>query len=667
MSKPQNPLNFYRSYSYYFILGVAGSTLNAQNAANSVTPDTSEGNYPTYTILCNGAKDTRFIVQSVGIQSMLNPNQTHNGETFFHTMHLSGDIMIQEPMGIKLYNVLRNAAARFHIAGPSLVWFIKPIFVGFLPDQSAEVIPSTKPYIFMSSEMTSSIDEGGATYSLKTYGSANGAAVLDSYESIADGFSLQFKQNITLSEGIKHFQNELNEYYKERVKAVIAAGQAQHIDTPAWANETREIRYFIILDPIYTSANYIVGSNLKLLWAEEGAFHIVQGPTASIETIIKKIMLSCSQVVNDRNISKKYGYDISRKFSVQSLVNSTEKTIHLFYHIKAYEMSFLPMGGKAKNIPNALEFDYIYTGKNVDIRNFDMKLLGALAWFNLPATTDTIDQGINKNTNKCVGGSGSSGIIEKDLPGAAKGAAKGIGNSIRDNDSRNKSNPASSAMYMSMLRRWSALESIGIKLEIKGNPCLLEQTIFTPNDILSGKPQLSLCPGNEFSDGGAMAGGIMVKVNVKFPSNYSNPRSDFETFWYDGYYYITTIDHVFDNGDFYQVLTMYANPSDINRDTHTIDPCKSNEGEPTVGATEKLEATYTPKGSKESETIKTTTKPDPVIGGDGGGDSGASAASENPNNATDVKKETAPVVKDPPVKEMQIDEQTGQPGDQLAA
>jgi hypothetical protein len=607
MSRPQNPLNEFRTYSYYFILGVAADTEAAMQAANSLDAGTSSGSKGNHIILLNGAKDIRFIIKSVGYQSMLAPNSEMGGETFYHTQHRGGDIILQEPMGISYYNVIHNAGVELGCDPIALNYFLKPIFVGYKPDQPPTVISTVKPYFFLVADLTSTMDESGAIYSMKTMGVVDGISKTAVYQSAVDGFSLRFPKDATLKETFSILEYELGEYYFRRLESTMRALTDEGADGGRWLEESKDIKYFFHLDDAYSGGDYIIGTNFRLPWKEmtgEGFIYQVQGVSGSLETLIKKIMLSSCKVVNDRAIGVNGAAKITRKFSVNSVVVSKSSDVEVHYYITAYDMEFLPEGAIGGTGQKAIEFDYIYTGKNIDIRKFDMKFNMGLLWFNSPVATDTIDIATQLEVNKCVGSGGDSGVSNKDTAGGVIKVARGLDKKITDNDIRNKKESVSTSSYLAQMRRWSGMESIATTIEIKGNPQLLEETLYTPQDILS--QQISTYNGSiDFSDQGGHKGPVRVKINVKFPREYTNPRSNFETFWYDGYYYIMSVDNKFEEGDYYQVLNLYGMPSDTYGDTILKDVCNPcGEEKPTVGGSQRPPVLTKPPKEEDEVTVQ---------------------------------------------------------------
>jgi hypothetical protein len=562
MSDPENPLNEFRTFSYYFIFGVAKSTQEAIRFAKESNDTSAFESDAGKKILLNGAKDAHLIIKSVEINSILHPSGAYTGESFFHTMNMEGKIVIQEPLGIRFYEQLRDAAKDFKTETTNMVFFIKPIFVGYKPDSRSSTILETKPYIFLITQLTSIVDEGGAIYNLETFGIVNGAGKLPQFQSVAGGFNLTIEKSETkLPDAIKKLEESLNEHFNKKCKInkekLDESGMRPGFD----ANKIK-IEYIFNLDPEYND-EYIVGTNidetLKEISTEKHIIH--QGPSAGIEELIRKIMNSCERVVNERDLKPP---DITEGFTykIHSSLDIDVGKIILNFYIHKYKMEFVPIESKKYPEPGfILKFDYIYTGKNIDIKEFQINMkLGALFFHNTYTTNNLhLNESEERGAQKAASSAqtGTAGIPVDEIDGGDPPIQGCFGTSspVIDNEARNNPNPVSTASYYNMLKRFSALENLGIDVVIKGNPNLMDSTVLVPDDLdfnssidTTGKP-------------------LYIYMDIKFPENHAKPRENFTTFWYDGPYYILSIKNNFDeNGDFTQTIHMYAMHTDYSGD-----------------------------------------------------------------------------------------------------
>jgi uncharacterized protein (TIGR02594 family) len=584
MSRPENPLNKFRTFSYYFIFGVAEST----DKAIEIAKESSNLNIftqvdPGKRILLDGAKDTRFIIKSVEINSILNPSGAYSGESFYHTMNMEGKIIIQEPLGIRFYEELQNAAKAFNTETTSMVFFLKPIFVGYHTNGSSETISTVKPYLFLITQLTSIVDEGGAIYTLETFGIVNGAGKLQQFQSVAGGFNVEITSEETeLSVAFEKLEKALNNHFNNKCKAnaekLIQVGVRE-----GFKKEKIPIEYKFHLDPKYKNGKYIVGTNIddavKEISTEKYIIH--QGASAGIEELIRKLMNSCEGIVNDRGVDSGGNTAISDRgrligesapttlcymYKIHSSLDLSAEKTTLNYYIHKYQVEFVPIENKTLPKPGAvLEFDYIYTGKNIDIKEFQINMKLGTLFFHNTYTSDNLHLNNLEKGKQSVAASaqtGSSGIaideIDENKP--PRQHCPGSSTPIIDNEARQTPNPVSTGSYYAMLKRFSALENLGIDLVIKGNPNLMDKSVLIPEDL-------------NFGSGVETTGKpLYIHMNIKFPEHFSNPRGNFKKFWYDGAYYILSIKNVFDeNKDFSQTIHMYAMHTDYYGDITSKD------------------------------------------------------------------------------------------------
>ena len=52
----------------------------------------------------------------------------------------------------------------------------------------------------------------------------------------------------------------------------------------------------------------------------------------------------------------------------------------------------------------------------------------------------------------------------------------------------------------------------------------------------------------------------LVKVNIRMPVDTNDVNTEYEPFWYTGYYNLMTVDNIFEEGEFIQELGMYSIP-----------------------------------------------------------------------------------------------------------
>ena len=100
------------------------------------------------------------------------------------------------------------------------------------------------------------------------------------------------------------------------------------------------------------------------------------------------------------------------------------------------------------------------------------------------------------------------------------------------------------------------------KITILGNPVLLNNLTISPSEVIDGKPDPTptvLGDGEDsdvFKDWMSVPG--LVKVNIFSPE--SDVSGNRKPFWYDGWYYVTAVEHMFSKGQFTQAIHMMSIP-----------------------------------------------------------------------------------------------------------
>jgi hypothetical protein len=193
---------------------------------------------------------------------------------------------------------------------------------------------------------------------------------------------------------------------------------------------------------------------------------------------------------------------------------------------------------------SVLEFDYSYTGQNVDVLEFDMKMEMGLAFFQ----TIVASANIPTTPNTMAGGNGTTAVNSSTQQGRRylKNTPIMPPYTSVDASTAHSINPQQHANYKQALAKHAFLESIGVKIKTVGNPNILDKVIITSSEDFDGT-DLYTTPS-------------LVKVNVRMPVKNPHAGQDYsEPFWYDGLYRIIEVRNIFaSDGTFQQELEMYA-------------------------------------------------------------------------------------------------------------
>lgn len=598
MSNPQNILGKFRSYAYHHILMVCNNTAAAEELTNTSEITVFQhsvngtryaprqiGNDENnkYITLIDGTSDVRFFITSAQWQNiMAMENYVGKGGIPQSTsMSLEGELEIMEPLGATFLNRLTDACDTLDTDPVGLVFVLKTIFVGHNDDGSTEILSNIKPSLFINYDISAIFDSSGAKYKMMFIGAVNGLGKLPHIQRIFNGFPFKINPQHTLTQTFENLSIKANEAYEKYRKQAIAEFAKTLYDAsekegqPISVQESKDAaqRYFDanyrpvkykIIAPDYNDPKYKAGDNENVRIANKQAdasFNF--GKDLGIEDIIKKLMASSAGVIEDgkgTTDGKKYIYKIV------SALNSTHEEYVVKYYVNRYEMAVLPYdaafnGEEFEPAPGqSIEFNYIFTGKNVDIKNFDIKMEMGMAFFQIAATTDTLPTQATANdgnNQKMVKTTGSGSVASKGKVRRSK-TPLFLGSKIKQPMVRNTKNPVDSASFQALLNRHAALENIEAKMTIFGNPQLLSEMQIVPSDLpnrQSEEPAAGKTINPRWIDSPTLC-----KVNIKMPADANDVNTEYEDFWYTGYYTLFAVTQIFSGGEFLQELDMMSLP-----------------------------------------------------------------------------------------------------------
>jgi hypothetical protein len=360
-----------------------------------------------------------------------------------------------------------------------------------------------------------------------------------------------------------------------------------------------------------------------------GTVYLALSPKATIPEIISNIMSMCLEVNHKMSYGALKGKKVSR-YKTLTYVTSDNESITVHFDIVEQvivdvdELSTSKKKASSSNNKqsslsaffnedgtpkNSIEFDYIFTGKNTDILNLDIKVNNAVLYLKNvdKLSEDSRQQKDIGNTDQKSKINENIKIDEKQLnykilentpiTTATKTQLELTAHAAIQQGNSEKlgvENTVLSRARQEALNLMSDLHGVSsqdIKMTIRGNPDLLnkslsysqvlphvkvndinvieinEKNTFNVGDetlykqalkkeleITKTSPSLpemnvALCP-------------LFCKININTPNvdMYGRPIDDnfAKRYWYDGWYYVSDIYHTFKDGVFTQELTMNA-------------------------------------------------------------------------------------------------------------
>ena len=605
MSKPQNMLGKFDTYAYHHILMVCDSTQTAEALATTIeitklqhpsqggrysAREVKDGKYIT---LIDGLTDARFFITNARWSTII-ASDSHVGKGNIPqstTMATDGELEIVEPLGASFLNRLTDICDELETDPVGLIFLLKTIFVGRNTNGSTEMITTIRPMMFVAYDITALFDSSGAKYKMSFVGLTNGAGKLPQPNKIFEGLSFEMKSS--LIDTFKALENSVNTKYDEFKKKASAefAKTLEGDNTAGTAREFlienyRDVKYKIIANDYSDESKYKAGDleNVRIADKRDGAT-LNYGPSVGIEEILNRIMQSSSGVIADGKTPKdKFIYKII------STLKSTPTEYVLEYHVNRYSQAISPydqqrVDGQIIPLPGqSIEFNYIFTGKNVDIKNFDIKMEMGMAFFQIAATTNNVPtqkEAVSGNTTKLVQTTGS------DQNASTGTKLRGrtplfLGTTISQTPMRNTKKPIDSASFQALLERHAALENVSASMTIYGNPQLLDEMAILPSEVESQQteePKKDATVNPQW-----MSTPTLIKVNIKMPVDANDVNTEYEDFWYSGYYTLLEVENIFEDGVFTQELGMYSIPINSQFDDVT-DETQETAGEVTKNAT----------------------------------------------------------------------------------
>jgi len=592
MSNPQNPLSQFRSYSAIQVLIMADTPETANILAESNFSFQRDTTDPSqiynvrnilgrpnnrFVFLYDGRSDTNFYIEDVEWETILAPKYGKPGEqTRTQTIETEGNMKIIEPLGVSFLETMVTSTSNLGVDPNSIVFVLKTIFVGHTLTGEQTVISYVKPFIFKLIDLKADIKSSQSEYSITFFGLANGVTSLPQISNISNGMSLHLQRGMTLSQALQVLFDRINDRYEENFEKLKTES-----DYEGFEEKFSRVKYTVQTDPEYSSSVFEVGKDVphdQSITLEDGskAIQIKIRDQASIETAMKTIFNLCPYLSTDA--TRPLDLDNDRRYTpkITSTVRpSNDGTYNVEFSVQRFETLFQRPGERFEPQPGEyIEFDYMFTGKNIDIIDLDIKMDMGLSFFytGLVASNEPKSQGameaklINEpavvSVKSSIEGSANSAAgTDRILPG--RKAPLFLGLDVKNRDVQNTLNPVSAASFDQMLERQARLESVQTNLTIHGNPTILNDLNVTYNELIPGNNT----PIDSVSGTGTQnfyKTPSVAKVNIKYPTN--KELDAVEDFWYRGFYTILSIKNVFKGGKFTQDLTMFSIPQSDDTD-----------------------------------------------------------------------------------------------------
>ena len=615
MSKPSNQLAKYRSVSYYHVLALCDSSQTATALAaetssdvwqHPMSPDatvedtTFMGRYSVkslpsdtgrYCILINGATDANFTITKASWTSFTAASATMNDRNT--SLALEGQISISEPKGVVFLDQVVNCCLQLGVDSANTFWVLKTFFVGYTAvpgqDDGIEYITDIPPIIFITYDVAGNFSVSGGEYELSFVAAANGASRLPQFSKSVTSINLKSADSFagTLTSLETNVTENYNRYYDCVYSQIEAIPGAEDLK-----NSLRRVNYKITCGFPYVNedgtpnTDYIVSDQSIQLkdhpeCSSPSNIHISSG--ISIEDAIHRIISMCPRIkgeASDGVDGIKYTTKIHTWVESKPILpGSTVLEFSVGYRVERQmqprSVTFDAFNGSSELTEelakNVIEFDYLYTGKNIDILDFDIKMNMGMVYLQGMTIANPY-----KHPGQAVPIKGTT-LSEQDLSRYnGRNIPVFFGTQPKTSSIKDTQNVRQTAQHAYSLTKHASLEMLEATIKITGNSQLLGSINNTssPEKVRDGQTRVDKEDGFARFSNWSLSPSF-AKINIKMPRNNndislftgqqtssdSSASNDYAVdFWFTGYYYVYGIQHVFDNGEFYQVLEALGIP-----------------------------------------------------------------------------------------------------------
>ena len=513
--------------------------------------------------ISNGLNSCRYTVSKVSWKSSLMETGSDRTVT---TVAEEGELEILEPLGVSFYNTIASIGKALGAEQAGMIFLLKTVFVGIpdTNDQIPEFIYDVRPMLFVGFDIHTTFGTQGSTHVFKFVSVKDGAA--HSPQITAIGNTAKFNVNVgdTLYNTLKLFVQKLNDMYAAYVEKMRISGKDCGFDPDA----CKKIKYVLEVaaddpqtGPGYDNPKYIIDNLTAWQKDSKGGYNMDFGANVNVEDCIYRIMKSSSQAMTEKIGDDMITFKITNNYEV------TKDEIVVTYKVLKYRWpaAYVDNYGKIvvvsdseriKNMQDSsIEFDYIFTGKNIDIEEngFEMKMDLGVAFYRSVMVSNAVPQ----NQDECTGlgygttpGTSSSGGETKVNPNLRTDDIKPIIYPPTYNKDTQCANTSSLRLitnnFRSILSNYAAMQNVTARVTITGDPDLIMGPY--PDESINAVDRLNNIPH-------------FCKVNVKFPdSRYPDGEYAITDFWYQGYYMIISIENIFEGGKFTQILNLITQP-----------------------------------------------------------------------------------------------------------
>lgn len=558
MSKPNNKLDEFITYTYHFELHVAKTWLQIFALRNTDKNLHTKSTSPNDTLVINTRKDAHQTIQDVKF-GYIGPSVNNYG---MYSPDGTMTFNIIEPNRVNFIEKLSNIMKNHNVQSlGSLHWALKIFFVGRTNENNIKTVPLKGiliPIAFKDFDATFT-NKGGeyhmdfittSSFASSTELASESAVLLAGYCNKAISVSAK-----TVKGALIELQQKLNDNYKKTYEVELQKPK-----------NVRGLVYKINIDKDLEDGNidYIPskdstqqGSNTTITFSS----------SETILTWIFQILRSSNKL----NAMVSYSKDMLRneksyprvKFiSVYPSYTLDESNMIITFNIYLFKGEDSPIQGlknsSGSSYGNLLEFDFMFgpSGENIDVIGFDIHMKSALAWFSNLSTNSS-------DANTGLSASGKTSKVSTDVANKTPkivtidrialpikdGFDIGYLPSVTSTDKTGQINrgegqsiKTAKLMFDTVAEMHGAFDP-QFTMTIRGNIDLLEAGVCYPLSDLGLIDEVPF----------GVRGPLWIKVHIKSPDDETGAYHDF---FYKGKYNVISIENHFVDGKFLQVINM---------------------------------------------------------------------------------------------------------------
>lgn len=576
----ENPLDKFRLFNYHHIWAISSDTTTLLDTFNDPSrvidvlqnsQGKDRGGYRNVknklAILINTAQDADFVIDTVQFKGTVTSQSINGGAN--PIPDLNGSIDVTESQGVRLLNVMRQIFVELQVGAVSATHCLKTVFVGWEGASTQPTYILDIPPIFFSIQgMKMSVTHQGSKYAFDfQHNSAIGKvpAVAQS----GKGILLRMGGNI---------RDELNSVADQYTKHA-----RDHAESIRDKNlKPNPMKYRIELDSTISEiGNWTVTDDKSIRTEGQGKTnsHSINGDV-SIEEIIGRVIEGCKTYLDQFNAQTpdSFVYKIIPSQFVgpagepEMLYRITKfKTGKIIEaHAQAVENTRVPPEDRFGPDARVLIYDYIFTGKNTDIEDLDLRVDEGLNFFQAVTNINSISDKVGKS-NQVVDGTVASAESNYQTNLSSDGAPSPINTIVaapqRSTRITEKHHPIDQrkVQYDELSNQFASIlgTKMGMLLQIRGNPGWMTCFAIQPDQARELNTQPDTARRN--STGTIFGDMPWIYVNIMMPT-YSTAEGgsraypEFEPFWYQGLWNVLAVNTIFNNGRFYQELSLLAMP-----------------------------------------------------------------------------------------------------------